>query len=202
MEEKKQKFKRVPVEIPVDQITPLDITCGSTKCEDELHCFRMSNRDIKKHGKDGVCKECGADLIDWNRIHKKDIQDAEFVFNSMKHELIRHVYWHTKINPKAIEKAQRLTKDDLAVRARKILKQRIGKEQNFNEGRQTPMVGEEIVSYAQHATGTCCRRCLHYWHNIPAGTNLDEEQLDYCVELVLRYVDERVSEDEVNNHVK
>jgi len=194
MEEKKRKFKKVPIEVPVDQLTPLDITCGSTKCEDELHCFRMSNKDIKKQGRSGVCKECGADLIDWNRMHKQDIQDAEFVFNSMKNELIRHVYWHTPIDDRAIEKAQKMDKNAQAEHARKILKQRIGKENNYMEGRQTPMVGNEIVSYAQHATGTCCRRCLEYWHNIPTGVGLSEDQLDYCVELVLRYIEERVPE--------
>lgn len=190
--EKKKKFKRVPAEIHVDQITPLDITCGSTKCEDELHCFRMSNKDIKKHGRKGVCKECGADLVDWRRMHENDIEDAEYMFNTLKTELIRHVYWHTKIDPEAIEIALKRGKVDLATRARKLLKQKVGKAQNWNEGRQTPMVGKEIITYAQHATATCCRRCMEYWHNITAGTNLSEEQLDYCVELVIRYIDERV----------
>ncbi len=87
----------------------------------------------------------------------------------MKNELIRHVYWHTEIDPEAIEKAQQKGKAKLAERARTILKQRIGKAQNFREGQQTPMMGAEIVNYAQHATATCCRRCLEYWHNIPTG---------------------------------
>jgi len=192
MEEKKKKFKRVPVEVPVDKLTPLDITCGSTKCEDELHCFRMSNRDVKKHGKKGVCKECGADLIDWKRIYKKDIQDAEFVFSALKNELIRHVYWHADIDSEAIKIAKEIRKGQIADHARKILRQRISKGNNFMEGRQTPMMGKEIVSYAQHATATCCRRCLEYWHNIPTGANLTDDQLDYCVELVLRYIEDRV----------
>ncbi|MDA9554649.1 DUF4186 domain-containing protein [Pelobium sp.] len=190
--DKKKKFKRVPAEIPITQITPLDITCGSTKCDDELHCFRMSNKDIKKQGKKGVCKECGADLVDWKRVHENNIEDAEYMFNMLKKELIRHVYWHTDIDPEAIKIAIKRGKVELATRARKLLSQKVGKSQNWNEGRQTPMMGNEIITYAQHATATCCRRCMEYWHDITPGTNLTEEQLDYCVELVIRFIDERV----------
>ena len=35
-------------------------------------------------------------------------------------------------------------------------------------GRQTPYRGHPVF-VAQHATASCCRRCLEQWHGIPRG---------------------------------
>ena len=192
--EKKSKFKRVPADISVSELTPLNITCSTTKCDDGLHCFRTNEKAARQYGEYNVCKECGAKLIDWQRIHQNDIKDAKFIFKSMKNELIRHVYWHTNIYDEAIEKALKLNKEKkLRAHARKMLKSKIGRLNNW-DGRQTPMVGGEIVNYAQHATATCCRKCLEYWHDIPRDTILTEKQLDFCTDLVMLYIEERVPE--------
>ncbi|MCY1246137.1 hypothetical protein D9M72_593430 [compost metagenome] len=60
------------------------------------------------------------------------------------------------------------------------------------DGRQTPMGKDEIVNYAQHATATCCRKCLEAWHNIPMEDALTDNQLEFCVSLVMKYVKERI----------
>jgi hypothetical protein len=44
-------------------------------------------------------------------------------------------------------------------------------------------VGNSIY-YAQHATATCCRTCLEYWHDIPKGRALSEAEIGYCATLV------------------
>lgn len=186
------KFKRVPADVPVSDLTPLDISCGSTKCDDGFHCFKTSERAVKKYGSHGVCKECGTHLIDWKRIHKNNIKDAKFIFQSMKNELIRHVYWHTQIEEGAIQNALNSTKSEMRIHAKKILKSTIGKAHNAWDGRQTPKTGNEIVNYAQHATATCCRVCLQYWHNINKNENLTEEQLEFCTNLAMLYIEERV----------
>lgn len=191
------KFKKVPIDVQIGDLTPLNITCSSTKCEDGLHCFNTGKRAAKKFGITGVCKECGQSLIDWDRIYKNDIRDAKFIFNSMKHELIRHVYWHTKIEKGAIEKARQYSNEELRIKAKKILRGKIGREQNAWDGRQTPKGGNEIVYYAQHATATCCRKCLEYWHNIPKDKVLNNEQLDFCTDLVMYYLEERLAEQPV-----
>ncbi len=187
-----RKFKRVPADIPVWDLSPLNISCGSTKCDDGLHCFKTSERAAKKFGGHGVCKECGANLIDWKRIHKNDSNDAKFIFQSMKNELIRHVYWHTPIEKDAVIKALKSTKSEMRSHAKKILKSKIGNAYNVWDGRQTPMNGNEIVNYAQHATATCCRKCLEYWHNIKKDENLTAEQLEFCTDLTMLYIEERV----------
>ena len=194
-----KKFKRVPADIPVSELNPLNISCGSTKCEDGLHCFNTGKRAAKKFGMNGVCKECGAVLIDWKRVHKNDIKDAEFIFQSMKNELIRNVYWHTTIDQVAINNAKKFSRKQLRDHAKSILKSKIGNPQNAWDSRQTPMNGGEIVNYAQHATATCCRKCLEYWHNINTTEKLTEDQLDFCVDLVMLYIEERVTDFQNNN---
>lgn len=186
-----KKFKRVPAEIPIKELTPFDITCGSTKCEDGLHCFSLKKSSFRKFGKIGVCKECGIELIDWERIHKNNLKDSKFIFDSLKKELIRHVVWHTKIEKDALKFAKARGIKILEKDIRKILTQRIGKV-TYMDGRQTPKSGKEIINYAQHATATCCRKCLEIWHNIPPEGELSKKQLEFCSELVMLFIKEKV----------
>jgi hypothetical protein len=61
-----------------------------------------------------------------------------------------------------------------------------------NDGRQTPMKNHPVF-VAQHATGTCCRKCLEKWHYIPRGQPLAETEVDYVVEVLRRWlVDQNV----------
>lgn len=62
-----------------------------------------------------------------------------------------------------------------------------------NDGRQTPMRNHPVF-VAQHATGTCCRKCLAKWHRIPSGTTLTQEQIDYIVTVLGRWLTEQNSE--------
>ncbi len=188
------KFKRVPADVPVSDLSPLNISCSSTKCEDNLHYFKTSLSSVKKFGESGVCRECGIKLVDWDRIHKNNIKDAKFIFNSMKHELIRHVYWHTPIDQGAIDKALRSTTTKMRIHAEKVIKSKLGKSGNAWDGQQTPQAGNEIVHYAQHATATCCRKCLEYWHNIKRDIILSDGQIEYCTDLIMLYIEERVPE--------
>ena len=56
-----------------------------------------------------------------------------------------------------------------------------------NDGRQTPMRNHPVF-VAQHATGTCCRGCLAKWHRIPKGEPLTQEQIDYIVAVLRRWL--------------
>jgi hypothetical protein len=186
-----KKFKRVPREVPIEDLTPLNISCGSSKCAEGLHCFQVSNRATQKWGLKGVCKECGMNLIDWDRVHKNNISDARFIFESMRNELIRHVFWHMKIDKEAIEYALQRGRELLETHARKQLKAKIGRWNELYDGRQTPLMGREIINYAQHATATCCRKCLALWHGFDRTKMLTEEQLEFCTKLVMLYVEEK-----------
>jgi len=189
----RKKFKRVvPDEINVSDLTILEVTCGTTKCKEDFHCFSQKKSSLRKFGHERVCKECGVDLIDWERIHQNDLNDSEYVFKQLNTEIIRHVFWHTPIQGEAIMKALTQGKLKTKEQAQKILKSRIGKFRGDWDGRQTPMGKDEIVNYAQHATATCCRKCLEAWHNIDMESQLTEDQLDFCTELVMKYIEKRI----------
>lgn len=75
--------------------------------------------------------------------------------------------------------------------AQNFVRTRLAPAQPPNDGRQTPMRGHPVF-VAQHATATCCRRCLHKWHGIPAGAPLSEAQTAYIVGVLLRWIQEQM----------
>ncbi len=56
-----------------------------------------------------------------------------------------------------------------------------------NDGKQTPYRNHPVF-IAQHATATCCRSCLEKWHGISKGTVLDQEDKDYIVAVIRRWL--------------
>jgi len=71
--------------------------------------------------------------------------------------------------------------------ARDFVMKRLGDAEPANDGKQTP-TRKHPVFVAQHATGTCCRGCLAKWHRIPKGRPLTQEQIDYIVEVLKRWL--------------
>jgi hypothetical protein len=186
-------FKQVkPENLDSSDLKPLKIKCSSTNCDEGLHCYsRHMKKAEKKHGKKGVCYECGNDSIDWNRMYKNDVKDSKFIFIALNKEFIRNVFWKMKIDKLAIESALKKNKSDIRKEAKKFLKRRIGKFTAW-DGQQTPLGNDNIINYAQHATATCCRKCLAAWHNIPKEIELKESQLEFCTNLVMKFIEERV----------
>ena len=71
-----------------------------------------------------------------------------------------------------------------------------GKVQPFSDGRQTTdKVGKmNIIHYGQHATATCCRKCIEVWHGITRGRELTEKETDYLAKLLLAYISFKLPE--------
>ena len=57
------------------------------------------------------------------------------------------------------------------------------------DGKQTPMRQVHPVFIAQHATGTCCRGCLERIHHIPKNRNLNNKEVDYIVNVIMRFIE-------------
>jgi Domain of unknown function (DUF4186) len=168
---------------------PLKISCTSTDCTNNLHCFKAHRKmAAEDHGK---CRECGADLIDWNRVHLRNIRDAKHTFAALKNELIRHHYFHRKIDAHAVAHAKRKGRVNLHEAVRERLSKHLAPAAPPRDGRQTPLEGNAIF-YGQHATACCCRKCLEYWHAVPQGRELTQKELDYCVALIELYLKERL----------
>ncbi|MEM4271744.1 MAG: DUF4186 domain-containing protein [Candidatus Pacearchaeota archaeon] len=67
-----------------------------------------------------------------------------------------------------------------------ILNERIRKKPQ-NDGRQTPWKNHPVF-VAQHATATCCRKCIEKWHKIPAEKELTDKEIDYFSNLIIEWI--------------
>ena len=63
---------------------------------------------------------------------------------------------------------------------------------NENDGKQTPMRGHPVF-IAQHATGTCCRGCIEKWHNINKDKKLSEEEKEYLVCVIMKWINKEMN---------
>ena len=76
--------------------------------------------------------------------------------------------------------------------AEQLIADRLAPAQPHKDGRQTPYRGHPVF-VAQHATATCCRRCLARWHDIPAGEPLTPEQSAYVVDVLLGWIGQQLA---------
>ena len=83
------------------------------------------------------------------------------------------------INQKGLETIKKHAQDFIA--------KRVAPAFVANDGKQTPMRGHPVF-IAQHATATCCRKCINKWHKFPTGTQLTQQQQDYIVELIMKWI--------------
>ncbi|MDP2857266.1 MAG: DUF4186 family protein [Bacillota bacterium] len=170
------------------------LTCSSHACERDLHCF-LRRRPRDKSYRNGRCVACDVDLIDWERIDKHDLGDASYTIRALEHELVRHAYWHKPLDDRALERAWKRGLVVLRQEAEKRIHTSVGppRSEIFRDGTQTPTSGN-VLYYAQHATATCCRRCIEAWHGIDRNRRLTGTEESYMVELVMLYVSRRLPE--------
>ncbi|MFP5274117.1 DUF4186 family protein [Coleofasciculus sp.] len=183
-----------------EELKPLKLSCTSTDCNNNLHCFlQKKNHKTKPDKPFGKCRECGAELVNWERVHRRNYSDVKHTFESLKYEKIRHHYWHTEIDQYAVNHALRKGRIELRKAAIHRLRKYVGKmpkmldgkKPRYGDGQQTPYYGNSIY-YAQHATASCCRNCVEYWHNIPQDRDLTEDEIAYLADLVMLYIEEKL----------
>lgn len=122
---------------------PLGITCTSSDCESGLHCFRQT-RKMRQANIRGVCRECDADLVDWERVRRHDLSDVAYTFKSMNFEMIRHHFWHAPIDKRGLNYALRKGRSGIREAIAKRIRKSVGSWQHPREGRQTPFTGNPI----------------------------------------------------------
>lgn len=174
-----------------EELPPLKVSCTRSDCDNNLHCYLATAKMVRDNTA-GRCRSCGAALVDWNRVHKRDLSDVAFTFERMRTEYIRHYFWHIEIDDEAMEHARKKGMVALLDDVPKRLIQSIAKATPFRDGTQTPFQGRAVF-YAQHATATCCRKCVEEWHGITRGRELTREELEYLSQLVMRYLRARIS---------
>jgi hypothetical protein len=76
---------------------------------------------------------------------------------------------------------------EIARQAREFVRARLAPAAPKNDGKQTPMHNHPVF-IAQHATATCCRKCLAKWHEIAAGKELTEKEIEYVARVVMEWL--------------
>jgi hypothetical protein len=169
-----------------------EVTCSSRDCERDLHSF-LRPRPRDQSYRNEKCVECGANLIDWHRLDRHDLSDVDYTVEALEHECVRHYYWHKPLDERAVNHALRKGLSGL----REAVERRLWKSvappraQNSWDGRQTPKSGN-VIYFAQHATATCCRRCIEAWHKIDRNRSLTEPEHGYMTALIMRYIRTRM----------
>lgn len=74
--------------------------------------------------------------------------------------------------------------------ATEILTKRV-KIRPLNDGKQTPLKAYPIF-IAQHATATCCRKCIKKWHEIPENKILSDKEIEFFSDLIFEWIKEQI----------
>ena len=92
-----------------------------------------------------------------------------------------------KLKQKDINYIKQKGFETIKTHAQDFISKRVAPAFVANDGKQTPMKGHPVF-IAQHATATCCRKCINKWHKFPAGTQLTQQQQDYIVDLIMEWI--------------
>ncbi|HXF53351.1 MAG TPA: DUF4186 family protein [Hyphomicrobiaceae bacterium] len=80
--------------------------------------------------------------------------------------------------------------DAVMAHARHFIAVRLAPARPVNDGKQTPFRGHPVF-VAQHATATCCRRCLERWHAIARGHPLERSEQEHVLAVLERWLREQ-----------
>jgi hypothetical protein len=171
--------------------TPLKIACTASDCTADLHCFRPTAQMASEYR--GRCRDCGADVVDWQAAHARDLAHAPSLLADLPKELIRHHYWHMELPTDVRARAMRFRPEVIASRTLLAIASRVSKpaDEIFRDGTQTPNEHSrdaQVYYIGMHAVACCCRKCMEYWHGIPRAEPLDRGEQLYFASLVWIYV--------------
>jgi hypothetical protein len=178
---------------PWQKFEEIKVTCTSTNCGANLHCFKLTKKLARTLGP-GMCRSCGRALVSLSRTAQRDLDDIDNTLASLQRECIRHYFWHVPFGQKALDYARRAGRVELEGRAIRRIRGRIGAAEPYRDGRQTPIsrTSADALDYAMHAVAACCRKCASYWHGIEMGRPLAEDEVAYLSALACRYLRARL----------
>ena len=58
-----------------------------------------------------------------------------------------------------------------------------------------------MARLAQHATATCCRKCIQKRHGIEKGRALNEIEVEYVVALIMGWIEGQLDEKDIPNSI-
>jgi hypothetical protein len=112
------------------------------------------------------------------------MRDLDDLFTALGRSAFRRRF---RLGPKERAYLEERSLSVILEHGRKFIIERLAPAEPVNDGRQTPMRGHPVF-LAQHATATCCRGCLAKWHFIAKGEPLPDEQVDYVIRVLQRWL--------------
>jgi len=73
-----------------------------------------------------------------------------------------------------------------------MLKKRLFPPAPPNDGKQTPFKGHPVFA-AQHATATCCRKCLLKWYHFPLDHQLNKAEQEYILGVIDAWINRELA---------
>ncbi|MBR4262866.1 MAG: DUF4186 domain-containing protein [Bacilli bacterium] len=117
------------------------------------------------------------------------MNNKEAIINNKLEELSKSKFRSSfHLNKKMKEYVKEKGYSKISVHAYDFLNKNLKPENPINDGKQTPMKNHPVF-IAQHATGCCCRSCLYKWHHIEKGVELTDNQINYLVLLIMKWID-------------
>jgi len=156
----------------------INIDKNDSDCNHGLHNFTnsiLSNNEL-------YCSKCGKSDVDWELLSSLST-DYDKVFNELKKDKWHYDWFNTGIDNIALKNINNISDDQIRDRLIKS----IYKYNERIDRKQTPYT-RNIIYYAQHALGLCCRDCLEKWYRIPKIRVLTDKELDYFVNLIKEYI--------------
>lgn len=96
-----------------------------------------------------------------------------------------------KLNDKYKSYVQEQGLEKIRSHAQDFIAKRIAPADIPNDGKQTPMKNHPVF-IAQHATATCCRKCINQWHGFPINVELDKTQQKYLVDIIILWIENQL----------
>ncbi|MFC1739271.1 DUF4186 domain-containing protein [Planctomycetota bacterium] len=112
------------------------------------------------------------------------MKDTDELFTALAKSKFRSRF---RLRPKEADYLKRKGLSVVLGDARKFITERLAPAEPANNGRQTPTKNHPVF-IAQHATATCCRKCLAKWHKIPQEKKLTDQQIDYIITFIERWL--------------
>lgn len=112
------------------------------------------------------------------------MRDPDELFAALQRSRFRSRF---RLGPKDRAHLERKGLPVVLEHAHKFIVERLAPAEPANDGQQTPMRGHPVF-VAQHATATCCRGCLSKWHFITKGRPLSDDEIDYVVGVLKRWL--------------
>ena len=97
-----------------------------------------------------------------------------------------------KLKPANIKYISEKGLQTIGQHASDFIVKRLAPAEPKNDGKQTPMKGHPVF-IAQHATATCCRKCLYKWHKIPQKKPLSRNEADYIVSVIIKWIEGQIT---------